>query len=460
MNLKKTLRYFSLSTIKVHDEYTRTQERYRLATWSAITNGLSKGMGMLVMLISIKLTIPYLGAERFGVWLTIASFSAMLSFLDLGAGNALTNYVAYSAANDPPPKLQTKISGGIGILFIIGLTMSISLAITASIIPWENIIRVSSENLHHEIKISCILFGGIFGIQLFTNGLQKIFAGLQKTYIVNIISIISNIVVLIALYLNTKHEIEIYYLLCITLGLGTLLNCTPIIFLVRKNLFTLRNIDKAIPQSYKPLLSSGGLFFALQIGTMIGWGADSLIIASTLGATQVATFAVTQKLFQLASQPLSIMNTPLWSAYADAHARRETNFIKITLIRSLIITAIAVIIFGLTITVWGNELSGYWTNNQLKIPSSLLLAFFIWTCCESMGNAFSMFLNGCSIVKPQLIAVATLVILSIPLKFICIKNFGITGMIAGFTILYLLNFYYFIGIVYKNQVLEAYEGKR
>ncbi|MDP3759115.1 MAG: hypothetical protein Q8R01_01205 [Ramlibacter sp.] len=48
-------------------------------------NVLSLGVALVVMVLTVGLTIPYLGAERFGVWMTIASFVGMFS--DLISGN-------------------------------------------------------------------------------------------------------------------------------------------------------------------------------------------------------------------------------------------------------------------------------------------------------------------------------------------------------------------------------------
>ena len=52
------------------------------------------------------------------------------------------------------------------------------------------------------------------------------------------------------------------------------------------------------------LLSAGALFLTIQIGTAVGWGSDTLLLASISGAGQVAAFAVAQRLFLFASSPL------------------------------------------------------------------------------------------------------------------------------------------------------------
>ena len=118
MNLFKLVKYLRFKPFDVSTEVGRGQERYRLALWSFIANILSKLMALAVMLLSIRWTLPYLGAERFGVWMTVASFTTMLVVLDLGIGNALINHSAHAAAEDNPEKLKKTISGSLGFLFL------------------------------------------------------------------------------------------------------------------------------------------------------------------------------------------------------------------------------------------------------------------------------------------------------------------------------------------------------
>lgn len=98
VNIISLRRYLTFKPFETATEQGRSDERYRLAALTITANIFSRGMAMLVMVLSVTLTIPYLGAERFGVWMTIASFAGMLSFLDLGVGNALTNRVSYVEA--------------------------------------------------------------------------------------------------------------------------------------------------------------------------------------------------------------------------------------------------------------------------------------------------------------------------------------------------------------------------
>ena len=141
----------------------RNRERYRLAACAVAANVASKA---LAMVLSVKLTIPYLGAERFGVWMTFASLSAMLAFLDLGVGNALTNRIASAAAQDQPQGLRRAVTGGPLALLLIGTAAAAVLALLALALPWGWLLRSSDAAPVAEASSAALVFAAFFGINL------------------------------------------------------------------------------------------------------------------------------------------------------------------------------------------------------------------------------------------------------------------------------------------------------
>jgi O-antigen/teichoic acid export membrane protein len=408
-----------------------------------------------VMVLTVSLTIRYLGAERFGVWMTIASFVAMLTFLDLGVGNALTNKVAQAAAQDNPEALRRTISGGLGFLFLLGCAMGAFLYGLARVLPWDRLIKVQDPGVRAEILNTVAVFSILFGFNLFTNGIQRIFAGLQRAFEAHFVSVAGSCISLLALWIATRQEAGIPYLLAATLGIQSLANLGLMLILVRRNLFTTNRIVTHTRTEARQLLNVGGLFFVLQIGTMVGWGADSLIISSTLGAAQVAAFSIVQRLFQFVTQPLSIANAPLWGAYADAHSRGENAFIRKTLKASLLGTSGFCLAGAVVLLLTGECLVEVWTGNAVNISLVLLAAYGSWAILDATGNALAMFLNGCGIVKPQVFTVIVFVMLSIPAKLFAISSFGLAAMIIVQALIYLLITAVSYGAIFRKELHET-----
>jgi O-antigen/teichoic acid export membrane protein len=444
--------YLRIKPFNAATQEGRTQERYRRAAWSTISNLLSKGLAMAVMLLSVNWTISYLGTERFGIWMTIASFAGMLTFLDLGVGNALVNHIAENSAQDKPLELEKSISGGLGFLGLIGVTVTVLLLLLAALLPWDAVIKVADPQLVFEIRRSAMLFAVLFGLYLFTSGIQRVFWGLQRAFEGHLVAAISSLVAIMALWVAAKSKADVTILLATTLGIQSLAGLPLLLLLFLRKQISIREIKTSTSIEGGKLLHAGSLFLVLQIGTMIGWGADSLIISSTLGATSVVVYAITQKLFQFVTQPLATINAPLWSAYSDARARRDRQFIRQTLWRSMMLTLTVATSSVFLISLFSEWLIFYWTDGTTKVPQSFIYTFAVLVIFESCGNAFAMFLNGMQIVRQQVIVVILFCLLTLPLKIIGIHYWGVVFIPLTTLIVYSFTHIYFYGFLFRSSI--------
>lgn len=448
----KLLHYLRFNAFDVSTEDGRASERYRLAAWTILANAASKSAAMAVMVLSVSLTIPYLGAQRFGIWMTIASFAGMLTFLGLGVGNALTNHVASCASRSDAALLRRAISGGLGLLLMIGLVVGAVLWLLAAWLPWAKLIKVDDVLLLLEAQSAAKLFALLFGLNLFTTGIQSVFAGLQRSFEVYLVSALGSLASLLALWLAAQAQAGLPVLLAATLGTQSLSILLLLGVLVRRKLLALGGINLAIRQETSGLIRIGGLFFILQVGTMIGWGADALIISSALGPTAVAVYSIAQRLFQFVTQPLAMMNSPLWGAYADAHAKGDVAFIRRTLRASMLLT-LGVSMLGVTILFFNSEwLLHYWTGGNVLVPTLLLGLVALWTVLESCGVAFAMFLNGVQVVKQQVIVVSIFCVFVLPLKIWGVNSVGLIAIPLATMTVYALTHIYFYGFVYYPKI--------
>src|SRR5512133_170880 len=87
----KVLPLLRLAPFDSSTEEGRSKERYRRVALTTVASVASRGIGLVTLLVSVPLTLTYLGAERYGMWMTISSLVAVLNFADLGMGNGLMN---------------------------------------------------------------------------------------------------------------------------------------------------------------------------------------------------------------------------------------------------------------------------------------------------------------------------------------------------------------------------------
>ena len=145
-----------------------------------------------------------------------------------------------------------------------------------------------------------------------------------------------------------------------------------------------------------------------------------------------------QRLFQLITYPLAIVNAPLWPAYADALARADKAFIRKTFRRSLIYTFSFAVLAAIGLCVLREPIQALWIGKGVILPTELVFLVAAWTVVEATGNAFAMYLNGMHIIKPQLYVNLFFIVLSLTLKYFAITNFGLVGIPAAALIAYLI----------------------
>lgn len=458
--LTSVLALIRLTPFDVQTEQGRSNERYRKAILSIIANVLSRACGVVLTLLSVSLTLPYLGVERFGIWMTVASFAGLLTFLDLGVGNALTNHVATRAGKDDPALLRQTISGGLGFLALIGLCTGLVLCLVAAYLPWRSILKVEHSELLTEARFAAICFGVLFGITVFTSGIQNVFVGLQRSYVGHIVSGFSSLLACLALWFATTAHQGISVLLTIMMGAPILAGLILLTVLYMQGQFTLRGIPGWVSIESKSIYGAGGLFFLLQIGTMVGWGMDTVLVSSILGVAEVAIFSIVQRLFQLATQPLSILNAPLWGAYADANSRNDKAFIRKTLKRSLASTFLIVILVVFSVFLCHAWLIERWSKSNISAPVVFVATYALWSVIQSFGNAFGIFLNGAGIIKQQVKAVVLFVAIALPAKIIMTEHFELVGLVVATVVSYVISHTFIYCYLYLDDIkkkLNKYE---
>src|SRR5215471_13507019 len=143
------------------------RERYRRAGVTASASYIAKALTVLTGFVSVPLTINYLGAERYGVWLTISSLLLWVALTDFGlAGNALVNVLSEAAGKDDRDAARHYTASAFWALVAIGLAVGIVLIAAFRSIPWRAVFRVSDATSTQELATTCALVLALFAINL------------------------------------------------------------------------------------------------------------------------------------------------------------------------------------------------------------------------------------------------------------------------------------------------------
>src|SRR6201995_5580821 len=134
---------------------SRGGERYRRAGITASSSFITKALNVLISFLSVPLTVHYLGAERYGVWLTISSLLTWMSMTDFGlAGNALINVLAESSGKGDNKKAQHYSASAFWALTGVSVLATIICVSAFRFIPFRSVFQVSAATSTHELQVA------------------------------------------------------------------------------------------------------------------------------------------------------------------------------------------------------------------------------------------------------------------------------------------------------------------
>ena len=387
-----------LKPFDVTSEEGRSKERYRKVVLSTGSSVFYKVTTIATSLISIPLTVNYLGVERFGLWMTITSILALMVFADFGLGNGLVNAIAKSEGTDDKKCLNKSISSAFFILLGLSILIGLIFFIVYPLIRWESIFNVKSQIAIDESGPAFAVLMIVFLINLPLGVIQKIQLGYQLGYKNDLWLGLGAVLGLVGVLTAIYFELGLPYLVALIVG-------GPLIAVVLNGFFLFKNkpyifpkISKVDLSISKQLIGVGLVFFLLQMFTVIGNSLDNIIIAQILGASAVASYAVTKKIF-LVIQISQFIIVPLWPAFIESIARKDFKWAKNTLIKILKLSLSFGALSALPLLFFGQSIIRVWVSPEVVPSLSLLIGFFFWTFLVNYGGSMSVFLNNETLIK-------------------------------------------------------------
>jgi len=400
----------------------------------------AKLVGVLVSFAVVPLAINYLGVEQYGLWVTVSSLIALLSFVDGGAGNALVNMVSHATGNGTEKHIKAIVSSGFFVLLLMAVIGVVVFFFVYDLVPWMWVLGLSGANSNPEdVALLVLIIGLAFFVGMPCSAAGNIQRGFQEGNIEAFWSAKGRLLSLLFVYIAIEMDFGLTgFAFAFVLGpiIASLSN-TVYYFTVKKkrvspSLFCLNVND------VKGVLSTGSLFFVLQITSAIQTQGDNIIIANLLGPSSVSQYAICMQLFMVVPMLMGLLWAPLWPAYREALASGDAKWVRRVFLKSLKLAFFAGLSSAILLVLFGQKAIQLWVGDEL-IPSVLLLVGCgLWMLLLVVGSATAMLLNAFQMVKTQIIVAGCAGFLNIALSIWLIKNIGLEGAVYGSIISYLV----------------------
>lgn len=428
-------RFLRLSAFDQSTEQGIRDERYRRAFLTSAAMLINRGFSLIAGLFTVYIAISGLGAERFGALNTLIMLLSVIGILNLGIPSAFVNRIAQASAEDDAA-LPLCIATNLLILFIVAICASLFCFILFYFMPWQIMLKSGDQSLITEAKWTSLAVVPIFFLQIIHSGLSNIFLGLQRGFLTNAIAVLVSILTLGTVILAMHYASNLAGFLWATQGVSALSSLALLFYIVRIYTFDWARAWQAFSSEFRKTWAFGRSFLSINILIVLSSNLDVFLASTLLSPKALSELVTVQRLFQVFLGFGAVMFLPLWASYADAVARRDYHFVRLTLIRSMYASLIFVsFAFPITIYFYADIFS-IWTNGKI-IPDTRLVILVGFSAASTIFiEAFNIYLNGCGILRPQIKANILFAFLAFTLKSVFAFGYGIEGIVIAGIIAY------------------------
>jgi O-antigen/teichoic acid export membrane protein len=411
-------------------ETGRERERYRRAALTSVASMVAKGIQVGTALISLPITVRYLGTERYGLWLIISSVSTVLNFMDFGMGNGLLNAVARARGCDDQDDAARNIASAFFMLTAVSGMLLIGGAIAYPWVHWPAIFNVHSAIAAKECGPAVAVFFTLSVLSMPVAVVQRVQYGYQQGYLSTAWQAAGSVLSLVALLVAVYAHASLPWLVVAFTG-GPLLSCIANfgVYFWRSRAMLRPRWSRFDRTQAGALASAGGMFFAIQIITAAGSPLDSVIIGQLLGPASVAKFGVVMKLVGMGYMVSSMFFVSMWPAYGEAFARGDYEFVRKTLRRIALLAGGLSATIALGMLLFGRWLIGWYVGPALVPALAVIGGVGTLTVANAVGDALGSFTMAVHRLKAFLIITACWTLGGLPLKLWLAKRYALTGFV-------------------------------
>lgn len=391
-----------------------------------------KGTSILLSLLLLPMTLDYVDSETYGVWLTISSMVAWISFFDIGLGNGLKNRLAEALATNDIELGKKYVSTTYAMLSLIFIPLMIILLLIVPYIDWSKVLNLSngaSMGLNKTILI-CVAY---FCLRFILMTFGVVAQSFQKPAVSSMVGLIEQFSILLTIYLLTQLTEGSLTRLSVALCLP------PLVILLFSNFFLFTGNYKLVSPSISyidlgvvpNLLKLGGQFFIIQIAGIVQYQMINFLILRYFGAEEVTAYNVSYKYFGVLAMFWTILITPLWVAFTDAITKCDYEWI-VNVLRKYTGLFILMSLIGVIMLLLSNIIYDLWIGDKVNVSFTISFFVLLYNIAAMFSNLYVTFMNGAGKLKVQTIVCCFSPILFLGICFGMIEaGFGIESILIA-----------------------------
>jgi O-antigen/teichoic acid export membrane protein len=390
----------------------------------------------------VPLTVHYLGAERYGVWLTISSVITWMSMTDFGlAGNALINVLSEASGKEDRAEAQHYTASAFWALTGVSVLAGIICVSAFRFIPWRAVFQVSAATTTQELQMACGLTLLFFVMAFPLSILNSIYNAYQDGFLANIWGIAANALSLAALVFVSFTHGGLPQLVLALSGTRTLVSIANSFFLFRRYHWLTPNPSAVRIDCVKRLFHLGSKYLVTQLASLGIYQSQPMIITQLLGPSKVVIFVVAYKIISLPMDLAYMATQPFISAFGEAKARKDWHWIAGAYRNSVKAACTIGLPMALVLGLCAKPLIKIWAGSVAIPSTSLVVWLSIYTVIGIVLMSAGQLLTGIERVNPLAVSIVLCAVGVIGSGILLAPKWGLTGIAFGMALSKLFTFW-------------------
>ena len=378
-----------------------------------------------ISLVMVPLTISYVNPSRYGIWLTLSSVVGWISFFDIGFTNGLRNKFAEANARGDTELARQYVSTAYLFLSVIFGGMWGLLLVVNRFLDWGRVLNIPNAGEEQVGAVAAIVLT-YFCFLFVLRTVNTLLTADQQPAVAALLDMLGQLISLGVIFVLTRTVSGSLMNLTVALCVPTLM----VLLLANLLLFRSRyarfapSLGLVRIELARDIMGLGFKFFIPQIAYILQYQTTSFLIAHYFDVTQVTSYNIAYKYFNVLQMGFAILITPLWSGVTDSYSRGDMEWIRHVVNRYLYLLS-AFVLAGLVMLLFSERMYDLWIGKgkvEVSFAVSLLCYLFIVTAMFS--NIFVSVLNGIGALKIQFISSLITPVLFILLSLLCILKLG------------------------------------
>jgi O-antigen/teichoic acid export membrane protein len=416
--------YISMFNGFVKEFFTKGHERSIKAKQNIFASFIIKGFSIAISLLIVPLSLNYVKPSQYGIWLTLSSMVAWISFFDIGFTQGFRNKFAAAKAKGDTYLARVYVSTTYYYMGMIFIIVWVVLMIANQFINWKTLLNIPDERVK-EVSLLAVIIFSYFCFQFVFRIINTILIADQKPSRASFVDLSGQVISLIIIFALTRLTQGSL------LNLGLAIGIAPTLVLLLANVILFKtqykdyapSIKLAKKEYAKDIMNLGLKFFVLQIASIVQFQTASFLIAHYFSTAQVTSYNIAYKYFFTLQMVFMILLTPLWSGTTDAYNSGDTEWIKMV-VKKYLKFLVPFVLLGAIMLVFANSVYDLWLGkNTVVIKFNISLLCYIFFSTGMFASIFVAVINGIGALKIQFITSILTSIGFLVISILLIKQF-------------------------------------